>query len=247
VLDLESGQSRQITFEKDPHLVMGVPLWSPDGSQIAYARQTFGQGTTSVAYWSVRPDGSDNHLFLPKASWLTWSPDRRWVYYVDLTEREQGTSGRIMKMSVSDSAAVEVRNEVTNGPAISPDGSTLYYAKLLEPINGLWDYEIRAAQPDSAPSRLLAPISGHRVPAWQGLHPTLSPDGKWLALTLNDRFGTNLWLLSTSDGKIHPVTDFGERRTFIARHVTWSPDNKYIFAAVGEGDADIVLFDGLVH
>ncbi|HYL84334.1 MAG TPA: protein kinase [Candidatus Angelobacter sp.] len=247
VLDLESGESRQVTFEKEPQLVMGVPLWSPDGSQIAYARQTFGQGTTSVAYWSVRPDGSDNHPFLSKASWLTWSPDRRWVYYVDLTEREQGTSGRIMKMSLSDSTVVEVRQEVVNGPAISPDGSTLYYAKLLEPINGLWDYEIRAARPESAPSRLLAPISGHRVPAWQGLHPTLSPDGKWLALTLNDRFGTNLWLLSTSDGKIRPVTDFGERRTFIARRVVWSPDNKYIFAAVGEGDADVVLFDGLLR
>jgi len=36
-------------------------------------------------------------------------------------------------------------------------------------------------------------------------------------------------------------------RTFIARHVAWSPDNKFIFAAVGGGDADIVFFDGLVR
>jgi Tol biopolymer transport system component len=247
VLDLASGQSRQITFEKDPNLIMGVPLWSPDGSRITYARQIFGQGTTSVAYWLVRPDGSDNNQFLPKASWLTWSPDGRWVYYAQVADRATGAVGRIMKTSTSDATSVEVRRELANGPAVSQDGSTLYYAKLLEPINGLWDYEIRAAQPDSAPSRLLAPISGHRVPAWQGLHPVLSPDGKWLALTLNDTFGTNLWLLSTSDGKMHPVTDFGERRTFIARRVAWSPDNKFIFAAVGEGDADIVFFDGLLR
>ena len=247
VLDLASGQSRQITFEKDPKLITGVPLWSPDGSQIAYARQVFGEGTTTVAYWMVHPDGSDNRLFLPKASWLTWSPDRRWIYYVDLTGTAGGISGRIVKMSTSDSSTVNVRQEVTNGPAVSPDGSTLYYVKLLEPVNGLWDYEIRAAQPDSAPSRLLASISGHRVPAWQGLHPVISPDGKWLALTLNDNFGTNLWLLSTSDGKIRPATDFGERRTFIARRVSWAPDNKSIFAAVGEGDADVVLFDDLLR
>ena len=247
VLDLSSGQSRQITFEKDPTLIMGVPLWSPEGSRIAYARQFFGQSTTAVAYWSVRPDGSENNQFLPKASWLTWSPDHRWVYYVDMAGRAGGSDSRILKMSTADPTPVEVRREVANGPAISPDGSTLYYAKLLEPINGLWDYEIRAAQPDSAPSRLLAPISGHRVPAWQGLHPILSPDGKWLALTLNDTFGTNLWLLSTVDGKMHPVTDFGERRTFIARRVAWSPDNKFIFAAVGEGDSDIVFFEGLLR
>lgn len=247
VLDLSSSQNRQITFEKDPNLIIGVPLWSPDGSRIAYARQVFGQGTSSVAYWQVRPDGSGNNQFLAKASWLTWSPDRRWVYYIDQTGGADGTLGRILKMSVSDSTPVEVRDEVSNGPAISPDGSTLYYAKLLEPVNGLWDYEIRSAQPDSAPSRLLAAISGHRVPAWQGLHPVLSPDGKWLALTLNDTFGTNLWLLSTTDGKMHPITDFGERRTFIARRVAWSPDNRFIFAAVGEGDADIVFFEGLLR
>jgi eukaryotic-like serine/threonine-protein kinase len=246
VLDLASGQNRQITFEKDPNLVVGVPLWAPDGSHIAYARQIFGQGTSMVAYWSVRPDGSDNVEFIPRASWLNWSPDGRWVYYVDLADAS-GIPNRIMKMSTSGSPPVEVRREIANGPAISPDGSTLYYAKLLEPVNGLWDYEIRAARPDSAPSRLLASISGHRLPSWQGLHPVLSPDGKWLALTLNDKFGTNLWLLSTSDGKMHLITDFGDRRTFIARRVAWSPDNKFIYAAVGEGDADIALFDGLLQ
>ena len=78
VLDLASRQSRQITFEKDPGLIMGVPVWSPDGLRIAYARQFSGQGNSTVAYWSVRPDGSENSQFLPKASWLTWSPDRRW-------------------------------------------------------------------------------------------------------------------------------------------------------------------------
>ncbi len=91
VLDLASGQSRQITFEKDPTLIMGVPVWSPDGSRIAYARQFFGQGNNTVAYWSVRPDGSENNQFLPKASWLTWSPNGRWVYYVDMGS---GTWGR---------------------------------------------------------------------------------------------------------------------------------------------------------
>lgn len=32
VRDLASGQNRQITFEKDPALITGVPLWSRDGS-----------------------------------------------------------------------------------------------------------------------------------------------------------------------------------------------------------------------
>ncbi len=247
ILNLSSGQSRQITFEKDPRLITGVPLWSPEGSQIAYARVSAGRGTADTGYWLVHPDGSENHEFVPDASWLTWSPDGHWVYYIDISRLPDTTSVRVMKIPAAGPPPVEVRKEIANGPAISPDGSTLYYAKLLGAVNGLWDYEIRAARPESAPSQLLASIAGHRFPYWQGLHPVISHDGRWLALTLNDQFGTNLWLLSTENGKMHPVTDFGDRRTFIARHVSWSNDDKYIFAAVGDGDSDIVLLDGLLH
>lgn len=40
---------------------------------------------------------------------------------------------------------------------------------------------------------------------------------------------------------------FRRRRTFIPRRVAWSPDNRFIFAAVGEGYADIVFFEGLLR
>jgi hypothetical protein len=43
------------------------------------------------------------------------------------------------------------------------------------------------------------------------------------------------------------VTDFGARPIFITRRVEWSPDGRSILAAVGEGDADVVLLDGLMN
>jgi hypothetical protein len=42
------------------------------------------------------------------------------------------------------------------------------------------------------------------------------------------------------------VTDFKDRATFIARRVSWSADGRSILAAVGEGDADIILLNGLI-
>ena len=33
----------------------------------------------------------------------------------------------------------------------------------------------------------------------------------------------------------------------IARRVSWSPDNKFLYAAVADTDADIVLLDGLLR
>ena len=43
------------------------------------------------------------------------------------------------------------------------------------------------------------------------------------------------------------TADFGQKRTFIARRVSWSSDAKWVFAAVGEGDADIVMMEGLMR
>jgi hypothetical protein len=111
--------------------------------------------------------------------------------------------------------------------------------------NGIRDYEIRAAHPERSPSVRLAQIAGERVPHWQVFQPSLSHDGRWLALPLNDFTTTNLYLLSTIDGSWRQVTDFSPRRTFIVRRVAWSSDDKDLFAAVGDGDADIVLIEGL--
>jgi eukaryotic-like serine/threonine-protein kinase len=245
IQDLQSQQAHQITFEKDPQVTLGVPLWSPDGSTIAYARVD--GGTNGIEYWLIHPDGSENHLVFTKGTWFTWSWDSHWAYYSTQVDLNNPSSSRLMKKRLPDGETVEVRSDLAAAPAFSPDDSILYYTKTLEPVNGLWDYEIRVARPETAPSTLLASILGSRVPMWQGLHPVISPDGKWLALTLNDKFGTNLWLLSTETGQMHPITDFGDRRTFIARRVSWTSDNKFIFAALGDGDSDIVLIDGLIH
>ena len=72
-------------------------------------------------------------------------------------------------------------------------------------------------------------------------------DGKFLVMPLDDSMGTNVWVASTADGKLRRVTDFGQKRTFIARRISWSSDGKSVFAVVGEGDADIVQMDGLVQ
>jgi Tol biopolymer transport system component len=87
-------------------------------------------------------------------------------------------------------------------------------------------------------------VPASRVPSWQIVNPSLSPDGEWLALPLTDGLVTNIWAVSARNGAWRQVTDFGDRATFIARRVSWSADGRSILAAVGEGDADIVRFDG---
>jgi hypothetical protein len=42
------------------------------------------------------------------------------------------------------------------------------------------------------------------------------------------------------------MTDFGDRRISLARRVSWSPDSRFIYAALGDHDSDIVSIADLV-
>ena len=247
VMDLASGETHQITYETGPGIVMGVPIWSPDGKSITFATNRPSEMGRGIGYWLIHPDGSGLHLALSEGAWATWSGDSKWLYYAESSPVRETGSFRMMKAPVEGGPAVLVRSDNARGPAVAPDGSSLYYVVPLQNLNGLLDYELRVARPEDGPSQLLARISGERVPIWQGLHPVISRDGKWLVTPLDDGAGTNIWVVSTADGRLKRITDFGARRTFIARRVSWSSDAKWVFAAVGEGDADIVQIDGLLQ
>ncbi len=247
VMELAGGETHQITYEKAPSVVMGVPLWSPDGKLITFATNRPSELGRGIGYWLIHPDGSGLHLAVSEGAWATWSGDSKWLYYAESSPVRETGSFRMMKVPVDGGPAALVRSDNARGPALAPDNSVLYYIVPLQNLNGLLDYELRSARPEDGPSKLLARISGERIPIWQGLHPVISRDGKWLVTPLDDGAGTNIWVISTSDGKLRQITDFRPRRTFIARRISWSSDGKWLFAAVGEGDADIVQMDGLLQ
>jgi eukaryotic-like serine/threonine-protein kinase len=238
VISTRSGQVRQITFENDPAVSVGAPVWSPNGSAIAFVSS---KGLTGLDFgvWLVNPDGSNLRSIATPGLGMAWSPDGSTLYYADRS------AGALKKVSASGGPPVVVRPEATRN-AIGLSGATLYYMVERPLVDGRPEFEIRAATPENGPSRLVARIPASRVPSWQIVNPSLSPDGQWLALPLTDGFTTNIWALSTANGEWRQVTNFGERPIFIARRVSWSPDGKSIVAAIAEGDADIVVLDGLI-
>ena len=129
-------------------------------------------------------------------------------------------------------------------PAIHPDGETLFYAI---PTTG--SLELRKASPENGPSELMLDIPASLLPIEERnlFQPTISPDGKLLAMILTDTYGTNLWALDTESGELLRLTEFGDPPIFISRRVSWSSDSRSLFAAVGLAEEDVVLLAGLVQ
>jgi WD40 repeat protein len=152
----------------------------------------------------------------------------------------------LKKVRLEKGQAIIVRTETLRN-VIGEHGGTLYYTVERPLVDGTPEFEIRAATPEDGPFRVLARVPSSRVPVWQIVNPALSPDGQWMAQALTDGFTTNIWALSTTTGKWHQITDFGQRATFIARRVSWSADGRSILAAVAEGDSNIVLLEGLMN
>jgi Tol biopolymer transport system component len=237
VLNLETQQSRQVTFEHDPQVTIGVPVWSPDGKHIAYVKR--GLDAWNVDLWLMNPDGSDAHKVSEGGGWACWSPDSRWLYFSPPSQN----GFRIEKASSTGGSNLLVREEGQK-PAVDAEGR-LFFVLSLPALNGLSDMEILVASPESGAPRKVARISGSRLASWLLMQPVLSPDGKWLATLLTDGPTTDIWAQPTAGGSMRRITDFGRQATFITRRVSWSSDGHSIYAAVGKGEADIVLLSNL--
>ena len=244
VVNTENGGLRQITQERDPSVALGVPQWSPDGRTIVFVSSRGNPGL-KFGLWLVDSDGSNLRRVATPGLGPAWSQDSRWVYY-STWSGVTATDVVLKKVPVDGGPPVTVRTERLRN-VIGIHGATLYYVFERPIVDGTPEFEIRAATPEDGPFRVLARIPSSRAPIWQIVNPALSPDGKWLAQALTDGFTTNVWALSTTTGEWRQITDFGERATFIARRLSWSPDGRFVLAAVAEGDSDIVLLEGLTN
>ena len=239
----DGTSARQITFEQNPAVAMGVLKWSPAENVIVFLMTRAGQS----GLWTIRPDGSGLRQVIASGWGPCWSGDGRWLYYASMSDGHL----RLEKVLIDGGQPVVVREEAAWLPAISTDGSTLYYiVPVRSDIFGIWgaDAEIRCARPEDGASETIARIPGQRLPGLQKVLPiTLSPDGQWLATPLTDGATTNLWVLPTAGGVMKPLTDFGDRSVVIERSISWSADNQYLYAAVAETETDVVLLDGLIR
>ena len=230
---VDGSSTRQITFEQDPAVVIGIPIWSPVGDRIVFVRSVAGINSE----WIINSDGSELGELVPRGAGAAWSRDGRWLYYFTSPPESPGATC-IEKLPAGGGPPVPVRCEAAN-MAITSDGSAMYYSPQVSTPG-----DIRKAQPENGPSLPFTSVAQSRIPfVPQGY--VLSPDDRWLAMPLIDGGTTNIWAFPSDGGPARQLTDFDDRPTLIARQVSWSPDGRFVYAAVVETDADVVLLNGL--
>lgn len=174
------------------------PVWSPDGSKIAFTRGPIAGlmgGSGPYQLMLVNADGSGLRALLADGDAnysQSWIPGSSLLIYTVRTEQ-----GSTIKSINSDTGEIKVLTEVNyqnTDVAVSPDGKKIAYEVMLPGDK----YSIWVSDLDGSNARLISnadPIVT-TLPQW-------SPDGQWLALSVYD---TSLNENSATISLVNPTT-----------------------------------------
>ncbi|MGA8621280.1 MAG: protein kinase, partial [Candidatus Sulfotelmatobacter sp.] len=221
---LPDGQPVQLTHDSLRKL---SPVFSPDGSRIAYG--------TAIPFntWEVPVLGGEPHMLLPNASSLTWIEGGRRLLFSEIKE------GLHMVVVTTDEGRGQKR-EVYAPPGdrsmahhsyLSPDRRWVLVVEMdsrgefvpcrVAPFEGRGD--VRVVGP---PNR--ACTSG----AW-------SPDGKWVYLTAREGDKFHIWRQRFPNGEPEPVTSGPTSQ----ESIEVAADGKSLITSVGSQDSTVWLHD----
>ena len=220
---LPDGQPVQLT--RDNRIKMS-PLFSPDGSRIAYTTVLNSWDT-----WVVPVLGGESRLMLPNASGLTWIDGQHLLF----SEIKQGLHMALVTANESRAGSRDVYlpprdRGMAHRSSRSPDGQ---WALLAEMENGGW-----------LPCRLV-PFDGSTAgrsvgPAEAGCtYVSWSPDGMWMYFSSDAGGRFHIWRQRFPDGQPQQLT-FGATEE---EGIALTPDGRSLITSVGSAEQTVWVGD----
>jgi serine/threonine protein kinase len=220
---LPDGEPKQLT---DDSLSKMSPVFSPDGSRIAYT--TVDEAGFKWDTWVVPVLGGSPRMWLANASGLTWTQGRQLMF----SEIRKNMHMAIVASDESRAGSSEVyvparENGMAHRSYLSPDGKSV----LVSEMDGPW-----------LPCRLITRDGesvGHRVGPSDGTCTSAawSPDGKWMFFTSSAGGASHIWRQRFPDGRPEQVTSGPTEEDGIAM----APDGRSLITAIGLRERSVLL------
>ena len=219
---LPDGQPVQLTHDSTEKL---RPVFSPDGSRIAY-------GTMGWDIWEVPVLGGEPRMMLPNASSLTWIEGGKRLLFSEIKESLH------MVLVTTDEGRGHSRDvyappgerSMAHHSFLSPDGQRVLIVEM-DTHGQILPCRVVPFQGTGEP-QVVGPPNGTCIAgAW-------SPDGKWVYLCARtDKF--HLWRQRFPGGAPEQLTSGPTSQEGIAM----APDGKSLITAVGNEDSTVWFHD----
>jgi len=240
-----NGAVRRVTQPPAGSHGDGSPAISPDGSTLAFVRQSSvkpGRGgddegrTGSDIFLSDSAGGNLRRLTFDKASiyGVAWSADGQELIYA-ARRLDQEKLWRVA------AAGGSPRNVLAGGknpafPTVAPAGRRLAFTEAPE-LETIWRVDLTASDPASSARQLIHSDGRENAPSW-------SPDGTKIANISSQTGADEVWVGDADGNHRAPITHLKPWRLGPPR---WSPDGRtLLFVVRGNGtmEVDRVASDG---
>ncbi len=222
VKHLPDGEPVPLTRDDRPKM---APVFSPDGSRIAYTVSVSGKWET----WMVPVSGGETRPMLANAAALTWFGDRRILF----SEIKRGLQMAIVTGTESRSEVrdVYVPSGMAHRSYVSPDHEWVLVASEMNASGWL---PCRIAPMDgSLAGRIVGP------PRAKCTYAAWSPDGQWMYFSAESGEGFHTWRQKFPDGTPEQITFGATDEEGIA---LW-PDGRSFASSVGTTVSSIWVRD----